>query len=89
MRNWNGCAVWTPAVTVAPRKVSELQDVVRNGNQYPSPVRAIGSRHSLNECAVTVGTVWRVFVTCGCNLVRVDPESGMVSTVVRVVPAAV
>jgi len=56
MRNWNGCAVWTPTVTVAPTGVSELQTVVKDKSQYPSPVRAVGSRHSLNECAVTVGT---------------------------------
>lgn len=56
MRNWNGCAVWTPTLTVAPRNVSELQAIVKNTNGYPSPVRAVGSRHSLNECAVTIGT---------------------------------
>src|SRR5258708_6230548 len=56
MRNWNGCAVWTPAVTVTPSGLAELQGVVTDKNRYPSPVRPVGSRHSLNECAVTVGT---------------------------------
>jgi FAD binding domain-containing protein len=56
MRNWNGCAVWTPAVTVTPNGIAELQDIVKDQSRYPSPVRPVGSRHSLNECATTEGT---------------------------------
>ena len=56
MRNWNGCATWTPATMVAPRNVQELIDVVKDIAKFPSPVRPFGSCHSLNECAATTGT---------------------------------
>jgi len=56
IQNWNRSATWTPAEEVAPRDKSELQKIIRDTNKYVSPVRAIGSRHSLNECAATPGT---------------------------------
>src|SRR5438477_9907080 len=74
MRNWNGCAVWTPAETVTPTSVSQLQDIVKDKSRYPSPVRPIGSRHSLNECAATAGTAVGMshFSDIG------EPKSGLV-----------
>jgi FAD/FMN-containing dehydrogenase len=54
--NWNESAGCTPAEVVAPTTVDELAQVVRDGDRYPSPVRAIGELHSLNECFTTTGT---------------------------------
>ncbi len=58
--NWNGSVRFTPATVVAPRDVSELITVVLDPN-LPSPVRAAGELHSLNESIETDGTV--VFMT--------------------------
>lgn len=60
MRNWNGSAIWTPAETVTPNSIVELQDIVKDKSRYPSPVRPFGSCHSLNECAATTGTAVRM-----------------------------
>src|SRR5215831_18394219 len=55
--NWNGSACCTPAEIVAPRNVDELADIVKNSYLYPSPLRAVGELHSLNECFTTTGTI--------------------------------
>src|SRR5262249_30799650 len=55
--NWNGSACCTPAEIVAPRNVDELADIVKNSYLYPSPLRAVGELHSLNECVTTTCTV--------------------------------
>ena len=54
--NWNGSNRCTPAVIVAPLDLAELIAVVRDAAAYPSPVRAVGELHSLNESIETVGT---------------------------------
>jgi hypothetical protein len=58
--NWNGSARFTPAAVVAPRDVEELKRFVTNG-ELPSPLRAVGELHSLNDSVVTDGTI--VFMT--------------------------
>lgn len=55
--NWNESARCTPAKIVTPRKVQELIDVVRDTTDHPSPVRAVGELHSLNDCFTTDGTI--------------------------------
>lgn len=55
-RNWNGSAYSTPHVVAAPRDLDELIAVVKDGDAYPSPLRAAGSFHSLNACFATTGT---------------------------------
>lgn len=54
--NWNNSAHSTPGVIVTPKSVDELIEVVKDGKRYPSPVRAVGHFHSMNECFATVGT---------------------------------
>src|SRR4051812_23772586 len=54
--NWNGSTQFEAAFVVAPRDIEELKDVVTNG-EYPSPLRAVGELHSLNDSVVTDGTV--------------------------------
>jgi FAD binding domain-containing protein len=75
MRNWNGCAVWTPTVAVSPNNTAELAGIVKDTTKYPSPVRPAGSRHSLNECAATTGTAVGMdhFRTIG------EPAKGLVT----------
>jgi FAD/FMN-containing dehydrogenase len=54
--NWNDSARCTPAEIVAPTTPEELAAIVGDTDLYPSPVRAIGELHSLNECFTTPGT---------------------------------
>lgn len=55
IHNW-GKDIWSnPAVVVAPRTLEELREIMRDRDQYPSPVRAVGSNHSTTRCAVAEG----------------------------------
>jgi len=54
--NWNGSNRCTPAKVIAPRSLPELIAVVTDRSN-PSPVRAVGEMHSLNESIETEGTV--------------------------------
>jgi FAD/FMN-containing dehydrogenase len=54
--NWNGSARFTPAKDATPRDLDELVRIVRDPVTYPSPLRALGELHSLNESVVTDGT---------------------------------
>ena len=55
--NYDGAIVTTPRVHVRPTSVDELQAILRQADQYPSPVRAMGSNHSLTPCAASPGTI--------------------------------
>jgi hypothetical protein len=55
--NWNESSRCTPARIVVPTKVQELIDIVQDVEGHPSPVRAVGELHSLNECFTTDGTI--------------------------------
>src|SRR5436190_15491803 len=58
--NYDGGIVTNPARVVTPTSVTELQEVLRDTAQYPGPVRAMGSFHSLTPCPTTDGTVVRM-----------------------------
>jgi hypothetical protein len=55
--NYDGAIVTTPQVLVKPKSVEELQEILRDTNKYPAPVRAMGSNHSLTPCAASTGTI--------------------------------
>jgi FAD/FMN-containing dehydrogenase len=55
--NYDGGIVTTPQQHVHPKSVAELQEILRDRQQYPGPVRAMGSNHSLTPCAASTGTV--------------------------------
>src|SRR5262249_56342235 len=57
VRNYDGGITATPAQLVWPRSVAELQTILSDASQYPSPVRAMGSYHSLTPCASSDGTI--------------------------------
>jgi FAD/FMN-containing dehydrogenase len=42
---------------VRPESVEELQNILRDKERFPSPVRAMGSYHSLTPCASSSGTI--------------------------------
>jgi FAD/FMN-containing dehydrogenase len=56
IRNWNNSVLSTPQIVATPKDLQELIDVVKNTVNYPSPVRAGGSFHSLNACFACNGT---------------------------------
>jgi FAD/FMN-containing dehydrogenase len=58
--NWNGSNTCNPAAIATPRNLDELVAIVRDPS-FPSPVRALGELHSLNESIETAGTA--VFMT--------------------------
>jgi len=55
--SYDGGIVTTPQQYVHPKNVQELQAILRDRQTYPSPVRAMGSNHSLTPCAASTGTI--------------------------------
>jgi hypothetical protein len=55
--NYEGTITMTPQRAVRPTSVEEIQEVLRDVNRYPGPVRAMGSCHSLTSCFATSGTI--------------------------------
>src|SRR4029450_4952404 len=53
--NWNESNRCAPAAMVTPRDLDELVAIVRDSG-FPSPLRALGELHSLNESIETTGT---------------------------------
>jgi FAD/FMN-containing dehydrogenase len=55
VRNYDGGIASTPVQLVTPTSVAEIQSILRDAKRYPSPVRAMGSYHSLTPCASADG----------------------------------
>jgi FAD/FMN-containing dehydrogenase len=70
--NYDGGIVTTPQQFVHPTSVEELQEILRNKQKYPSPVRAMGSNHSLTPCAASTGTI--VSMDGFTKIVKIDTE---------------
>ena len=58
--SYDGSIVTDPQRVVSPGDVGELQEILRDTDRYPGPVRAMGSFHSLTPCAASTGTVVRM-----------------------------
>jgi FAD/FMN-containing dehydrogenase len=78
IRNWGGDLVWHPRAIVDAHTVEDVVAVMRDPERYPSPVRAIGSRHSTAPAAeVEGGTAVRMralerILEIGTDTVRVE-----------------
>jgi FAD/FMN-containing dehydrogenase len=71
--NYDGSLVSTPQQLVRPQSVEELQAILTQPDRYPSPVRAMGSYHSLTPCVSSTGTVVDMR---GLNkIVAIDPNT--------------
>ncbi len=71
--NYDGSVVTSPQEVVRPESVEELQAVLRDTKQFPAPVRAMGSYHSLTPCASSSGTIVSM---SGLNrIVHLDTEN--------------
>lgn len=55
IRNWFGDIHSQPRVVVRPSRVEEIVAVLTNPEKYPSPIRPVGSNHSVTRCAVADG----------------------------------
>lgn len=53
--NWEGSAICKPEKVVRPRRVSDLIDIIKNSDAYPTPVRAFGFQHSTTRCGIADG----------------------------------
>ena len=51
--NWEESIDLHPSKVTFPRNVSEVATILADPEQYPSPVRAAGSRHTTTHCGVT------------------------------------
>ena len=57
IRSYDGGITANPRQLVRPTTVAEVQAILKDHTLYPSPVRAMGSYHSLTPCASSDGTV--------------------------------
>ena len=73
VRNYDGGITTTPAQLVWPRSVAELQSVLSDASRFPSPVRAMGSYHSLTPCVSTDGTI--VDMTRMNRIIEIDRQN--------------
>ena len=71
--NYDGGIVSTPQVVARPTTVGELQEILRDRDKYPGPVRAMGSYHSLTPCASSTGTI--VDMHGFSKVLRIDAEA--------------
>lgn len=53
--NWFGDITSSPQVIVEPENVQEISTIMRNAQQYPGSIRAIGSNHSTTACGEADG----------------------------------
>lgn len=55
--NYDGSITFSPQQLAYPQTVEDIQTILRDSLHYPSPVRAMGSYHSLTPCASSDGTI--------------------------------
>ena len=55
--NYDGGITTSPQKLVYPETVQQIRTILKDTQQYPSPVRAMGSYHSLTPCASSDGTI--------------------------------
>ena len=71
--NYDGSIVSTPVIFVRPESVERLQAILQNHDTFPSPVRAVGSNHSLTPCASSPGTM--VSMKSLNRIIAIDPAA--------------
>ena len=70
--NYDGSISSTPQQLVRPKSVEEIQNILKQKDKYPSPVRAMGSYHSLTPCVSSPGTI--VDMKAMNKIVKIDAE---------------
>ena len=74
LTNYDGSITTTPQQLVFPETVAEIQAVMKDKARFPSPVRAMGSHHSLTPCAVSDGTI--INMSKMTRVVAIDERAG-------------
>jgi FAD/FMN-containing dehydrogenase len=75
--SYDGDVVSHPRRVARPRTVAEVQHVVRAADEYPCPVRPMGSFHSLTPCVSSDGTI--LDMTGLNDVLRIDFENRTVT----------
>jgi FAD-linked oxidoreductase len=75
--NWAREQFGAPSEIVRPTTEAELMEVVAQAAQRGERVRAVGTGHSFNDCAVTDGLM--IDMTGLQRVIGADPESGLVT----------
>ena len=57
LHNWAYSYEFEASKIVKPTSIDQVAAIVRDVKKYPSPVRALGSIHSVTECVVSNGTI--------------------------------
>src|ERR1700737_2065094 len=57
VENYDGSITSRPRQLVYAESVEQIQSILRNPRDFPSPVRAMGSNHSVTPCASSDGTI--------------------------------
>src|SRR3989304_1922531 len=70
--NYDGGVITFPQKVVRPESVEELQAILEDTERFPSPVRAMGSFHSLTPCASSSGTI--VSMSALKKLLNIDAQ---------------
>jgi FAD/FMN-containing dehydrogenase len=70
--NYDGSISSTPQQLARPTSVEELQNILKQRDTYPGPVRAMGSYHSLTPCVSSPGTI--VDMKAMDKILRIDAE---------------
>jgi hypothetical protein len=55
--NYDGGITTSPSQLVYAETIAQIQSVLKDADRFPSPVRAMGSYHSLTPCASSDGTI--------------------------------
>jgi FAD-linked oxidoreductase len=76
-RNWAREQFGAPSEIVQPATEAELIEVVARAAQRGKRVRAVGTGHSFNDCAVTDGVM--IEMSGLQRVISADPASGLVS----------
>lgn len=72
--NWFGDIQSEPRVVVKPTTVDEIVAVLKNPGRYPSPVRPVGSNHSVTRCTVADGGT-QIDMTGFNQIVQIGPDT--------------
>ncbi|MEO5894579.1 MAG: FAD-dependent oxidoreductase [Vicinamibacterales bacterium] len=73
IQNFDGSIVTTPQQVARPKTVEDIQSILKQQDRHPSPVRAMGSNHSLTPCAASTGTI--VDMREMKKVLRIDPQA--------------
>jgi hypothetical protein len=72
IRNYDGSIVSHPQQLVYPQTVDEIRTILKETQKFPSPVRPMGSNHSVTPCASSPGTI--VNMSRMNRVLKIDPQ---------------